>query len=77
VDEAVYLANRVVVMAPHPGRVETVVDVDLPYPRSFDMRTRPEFNRLRRRVWDAVHGNDLRSDASGNERPPGRNGVTR
>jgi NitT/TauT family transport system ATP-binding protein len=66
VDEAVYLANRVVVMAPRPGRIETVIDVDLPYPRAFDMRTQPEFNRLRRQVWDAVHSHDLPSG-------PGRN----
>ncbi len=77
VDEAVYLANRVVVMAPHPGRVETVIDIDLPYPRNFEMRTRPEFNLLRRRVWDAVHGQGLPLDPQGSERPSGQNGATR
>ena len=77
VDEAVYLANRVVVMAPHPGRVETVIDIDLPYPRTFDLRTGADFNRLRRRVWDAVHGHDLFPDPNTDERPQGRNGATR
>ena len=56
VDEAVFLANRVVVMAPRPGRVSEVIDIDLPYPRNPELRVAPEFNELRRRVWDAVHG---------------------
>jgi NitT/TauT family transport system ATP-binding protein len=33
VAEAVYLADRVVVMTPHPGRVKTLVDITLPRPR--------------------------------------------
>ncbi|CAN5635005.1 ABC transporter ATP-binding protein [soil metagenome] len=40
IEEAVYLAQRVVVMTPHPGRIEQVVEVDLPYPRD---RGSPEF----------------------------------
>ncbi|HEY3882302.1 MAG TPA: ABC transporter ATP-binding protein [Trebonia sp.] len=59
VDEAVYLANRIVVMTPRPGCIATVIDVGLPYPRTFELRTKPEFNELRRRVWDAVHQNAL------------------
>jgi NitT/TauT family transport system ATP-binding protein len=55
VDEAVYLANRVVVMSARPGRIATVIDIGLPHPRTFGLRTRPEFNELRKRVWDAVH----------------------
>lgn len=56
VDEAVYLGNRVVVMSPRPGRIASVIDICLPYPRDLDLRMKPEFNELRRRVWDAVHG---------------------
>jgi NitT/TauT family transport system ATP-binding protein len=55
VDEAVYLANRVVVMAAAPGRIHTVVDVDLPYPRTEEIRLSPAFGRLRNQVWQAVH----------------------
>lgn len=55
VDEAVFLANRVVVMAARPGRIHTVVPVTLPYPRTEEQRLSPEFAALRARVWHAVH----------------------
>lgn len=55
VDEAVYLANRVVVMTPSPGRISDTVDVDLPYPRTEEMRLSDEFMHIRARVWRGVH----------------------
>ncbi|GHJ42803.1 ABC transporter ATP-binding protein [Catellatospora sp. TT07R-123] len=55
VDEAVFLANRVVVMAARPGRIVQTVEVDLPYPRTEQIRLSPEFAVLRNRVWQAVH----------------------
>ncbi|MBR7744678.1 ABC transporter ATP-binding protein [Phycicoccus sp. BSK3Z-2] len=55
VDEAVYLANRVVVMAARPGRVYDVVDIDVPYPRTEEFRLSPEFADLRNRVWSSVY----------------------
>jgi sulfonate transport system ATP-binding protein len=44
VDEAVYLGDRIVTMAPRPGRIERIVDIDLPRPRRRDS---PAFIRLR------------------------------
>ncbi|MCL2553563.1 MAG: ABC transporter ATP-binding protein [Streptosporangiales bacterium] len=55
VDEAVYLASRVVVMAARPGRIHRIVPVDLPYPRTEEMRLSAEFADLRRQVWNAVY----------------------
>lgn len=44
VDEAIYLADTIVVMTPHPGRIHRVVSNDMPYPRD---RTSPKFVKLR------------------------------
>lgn len=55
VDEAVYLAGRVIVMSPGPGRISDVVDVPLPYPRTEEMRLSPQFAEIRGRVWRGVH----------------------
>jgi len=65
VDEAVYLARRVVVMAARPGRIHEVVDVQLPYPRTEALRLSPEFATLRNRVWNAVHHQPAPQDDGG------------
>jgi NitT/TauT family transport system ATP-binding protein len=46
VSEAVFLSTRIVVLAPKPGRVHTVLPVDLPFPRGASLRERPEFEAL-------------------------------
>lgn len=55
VDEAVHLAGRVVVMAARPGRIHRVVDVDLPYPRTEEIRLSAEFRKIRNTVWTSVY----------------------
>jgi NitT/TauT family transport system ATP-binding protein len=59
VDEAVFLANRVVVMAAKPGRIKEIIEVELPYPRHVDLRLTPRFGELRNRVWSAVYSQEL------------------
>ncbi|TSA87524.1 ABC transporter ATP-binding protein [Deinococcus detaillensis] len=43
ISEAVFLSTRVVVMTARPGKIEGVVNIDLPQPRSDDSREDPRF----------------------------------
>jgi ABC-type nitrate/sulfonate/bicarbonate transport system ATPase subunit len=56
VDEAVYLGDRVVVLEPHPGRVERIIPIDVPRPRD---RRDARLEELAREVRQAIveHGN--------------------
>lgn len=54
IDEAIYLADRTLVMAAHPGRVREVVNIDLPRPRKFEMHSSGRFIDLRDHVRDIV-----------------------
>jgi len=54
VDEALYLGQRVVLMAPRPGRIDTVYPVPLPTQRTQDMKLSPEFLALKRQVLERI-----------------------
>jgi NitT/TauT family transport system ATP-binding protein len=54
VDEAVYLADRIIVLTPRPGRICRMFPIDLPRPRD---RTSPEFAQVRREVLDLINQN--------------------
>ncbi len=52
--EAVYLSNRVVVMAARPGRIVDEVAIDEPYPRTADFRVSTQFSHYAKRLQDAL-----------------------
>ncbi|OLP59318.1 sulfonate ABC transporter ATP-binding protein [Xaviernesmea oryzae] len=52
--EAVLLSDRVVVMTPRPGRIEAVVEIDLPRPRGRDLADSPGFEAKVREVRDRL-----------------------
>ena len=54
VEEAIYLGHRVVLMAPRPGRIDSIYDVPLPATRDQDMKLSPEFTRLKRQLLDRI-----------------------
>jgi ABC-type nitrate/sulfonate/bicarbonate transport system ATPase subunit len=65
IDEAIYMADRIVIMTPHPGRLERTINVNLDRPRQ---RNSPEFLRLRGEILELLHfaGNAARHDGDGN-----------
>ena len=50
VEEAIYLGERVVLMAPRPGRIDSLYPVPLPAGREQDMKLTPEFNALKKTI---------------------------
>lgn len=50
VEEAIYLGQRVVLMAPRPGRIDTIYKVPLPAAREQDMKHTPEFLQLKKEI---------------------------
>jgi NitT/TauT family transport system ATP-binding protein len=56
VTEAIFLADRVVVMTPRPGRLARVYDIDLPRPRQVEMTFEPGFIELIQEIKAAVEG---------------------
>ncbi|MDR1578024.1 MAG: ABC transporter ATP-binding protein [Deltaproteobacteria bacterium] len=52
VDEAIYLSDRVVVMTPGPGQVETVLNIPFPRPRA---RNNPDFLSLRSQILEILN----------------------
>jgi NitT/TauT family transport system ATP-binding protein len=46
VAEAVFLSSRILILAPHPGRIAHDLAVELPYPRNQETRRAPDYLRL-------------------------------
>jgi NitT/TauT family transport system ATP-binding protein len=63
IDEAIYLADKTVVMTAHPGRICEVIDVNLPRPRRYDMRSEPSFIALRDHVTQIVRTEAIKDTA--------------
>lgn len=52
IEEAVFLSDRVVVMTPRPGKIDRIIDIDLPRPRTLSMRQSAAFGRYTREILD-------------------------
>jgi NitT/TauT family transport system ATP-binding protein len=54
-DEAVYLADRILVLKAHPGEVQEVIEVPVPQPRSEGQFLSPEFLATKKRLEELIH----------------------
>ncbi len=59
IEEAVFIASRVVVMSARPGRIKADIKVDLPYPRHYTIKTSPEFSALKARLTEEIRAEAL------------------
>ena len=55
VEEAIILAQRVVIMSARPGRIKEIVDIDIPHPRTQETRMSPRFMELKNHIWSQVY----------------------
>jgi NitT/TauT family transport system ATP-binding protein len=61
IDEAIFLADRLVVLSNRPARVRTVIDIHLPRPRHYQILSSPEAYQYKREVMEILHQEALRS----------------
>jgi NitT/TauT family transport system ATP-binding protein len=54
IDEAAYLADRVVVLTSRPGRVKAEIPIELPRPRTLELKRTPEFVAVVDRIWNEI-----------------------
>ena len=55
VDEAILLAQRVVIMSARPGRIKEIVPIDIPHPRNQETKMTPQFMELKNHIWGQVY----------------------
>jgi ABC-type nitrate/sulfonate/bicarbonate transport system ATPase subunit len=65
IEEAIFVASRVVVMTARPGRIKAEVAVDLPHPRHYTMKTSPEFSALKARLTEEIRAEAIKVVAAG------------
>lgn len=55
VEEAIILAQRVIIMSARPGRIKEIVEVNIPHPRTQETKMTPEFIELKNHIWSQVY----------------------
>ncbi|MHC1560031.1 ABC transporter ATP-binding protein [Actinomycetospora sp. C-140] len=65
IPEAVFLADRVVLLSPRPGRIHSVVDVDLARPRELEIDVEPAFRETVRSLRGALDEEDTERSGAG------------
>ena len=64
IEEAIFMAGRVVVMSARPGHIKAEVTIDLPHPRHYTVKTTPEFSALKARLTEEIRVEAIRATAA-------------
>lgn len=57
IEEAIYLADRIIVLTQRPARIDKEIVVPFARPRTEDVKSDPAFVRIRRDIWDSLKAN--------------------
>jgi ABC-type nitrate/sulfonate/bicarbonate transport system ATPase subunit len=60
IEEAIFMASRVVVMTARPGRIKADLPVSLPHPRHYTLKTTPAFSELKARLTEEIRSEVLK-----------------
>ena len=55
VEEAIILAQKVIIMSARPGRIKEIVNIDIPHPRTQETKMSKEFLDLKNHIWGQVY----------------------
>lgn len=69
IDEALILADRIVVLSARPGRVKAIVENDLPRPRHVTTQLTPQYSALKTELWQYVE-EEVRKHVEADRPPP-------
>ena len=61
IEEAIFMASRVLVMTARPGRIKADIPVDLPHPRHYTVKTSPDFSALKARLTEEIRVEAMRA----------------
>jgi NitT/TauT family transport system ATP-binding protein/sulfonate transport system ATP-binding protein len=61
IDEAIFMANRVAVMSARPGRIKATIEIELPHPRHYTMKTTPEFSRYKAQITEEIRVESIKA----------------
>jgi len=65
IEEAIFLADRLIVLSNRPARVRAVMNIELPRPRKFHMLTSREYLRHKRDALEILHEEAMKAFSSG------------
>jgi NitT/TauT family transport system ATP-binding protein len=61
IEEAVYLADRVIVFTARPGRIKADIDIELARPREIEVKKSAKYTQYRNQIWDLLREEVLRA----------------
>jgi NitT/TauT family transport system ATP-binding protein len=65
IEEAVFMASRVVTMTARPGRIKSITPVDIPHPRHYTVKASPEFSQLRLKLTEEIRAEAIQAATHG------------